>query len=99
MPVWKLSFDVYHLAVYLAATLMWFFLCLLLAFNARRLFHGQHAQLHWLVSGLAVFGSGCLLLLDVIFFFDRAGMLMALLLLGLGVPALAIWRVRLRLLR
>lgn len=35
MPVLKLSYDVYHLGVYLAAALMWLFLCLLLAFNSR----------------------------------------------------------------
>lgn len=99
MPVWKLSFDIYHLAFYLAAILFWLCLCLLFAFNSRLLFHARHGYLHWLVPGLAVFVSGSLLLLDVIFFFDRAGMLVALLLLGFGVPAAAIWSVRLRLLR
>lgn len=99
MPVLKLHFDIYHLAVYLAAILFWSCLCLLLAFNARLLFRRQDGYLHWLVPGLAVFVSGCLLLLDVTFFLDRAGMLLALLLLGIGVPALAIWSVRLRLSR
>lgn len=53
MPVLKLHFDIYHLAVYLAAILFWSCFCLLLA----------------------------------------------LLPLGVGVPALAIWSVRLRLSR
>lgn len=97
MPVLKLSYDVYHLGVYLAAALMWLFLCLLLAFNARLIFRQPRMLGHWGAPVLAVLVSLGLLLLDVLIFVDRSGMLLALLFAGFGAPALAIWGVRQRL--
>lgn len=49
--------------------------------------------------GLAVVLSSALLALDAIFLFDRTGMLLTLLLAGVGLPALAIWNLYLRLSR
>ncbi|WP_175651567.1 hypothetical protein [Pseudomonas sp. Marseille-P9899] len=97
MPVLKLSYDVYHLGVYLAAALMWLFLCLLLAFNSRLIFRQPRTVGQWGAPVLAVLVSFGLLLLDVLIFLDRSGMLLALLFAGFGAPALAIWCVRQRL--
>ncbi|WP_095157022.1 hypothetical protein [Pseudomonas sp. Irchel 3E13] len=93
MSVLKLSYDVYHLGVYLAAALMW----LLLAFNSRLIFRRPRTLGQWGVPALAVLVSLGLLLLDVLIFLDRSGMLLALLFAGFGAPALAIWCVRQRL--
>ncbi|MEE1920474.1 hypothetical protein V0R50_08480 [Pseudomonas sp. 148P] len=94
MPGLNLHFDIFHLAVYLLVALAWFGLCLLLAFNSKHLVRQRIRIGRWAVPVLGVLVSGGLLLLDVLVFLDRDGLLLVLLmLLGVGIPAWGIWRI------
>ena len=94
MPGFHFHFDIFHLAVYLVVALAWFCLCLLLAFHSKRLARQRLYLGGWGVPLSGVLLIGGLLLLDVLVFLDRDGLLLlALMLVGVGVAALGIWRI------
>lgn len=81
-----LGFDVYHLGLYLLIASLWLALCLVLAFNAHRLFPRWGVWSGALAPLLAISISAGLLVLDVIVFLDRSFTLGLLLLIGLLLP-------------
>lgn len=97
MSFWNLSFGVYHLGIYLAAALVWLFLCLFFGFNARRLFPRFGSLGLWTPPLLAVLISAGLLWLDALARFNRSGMALVLVIVGFALPLLGLWKIYLRL--
>lgn len=97
MPFKALTYDVYHLGLYMAAALAWTTLCVLVLLNARRRMPGvSNGSCVWTGAVGAVICLG-FLLADVLRLIDEEVVLFGLILVGVVVPSVTAGFLYLRL--
>ncbi|MFK0089487.1 hypothetical protein ACIQUS_19600 [Pseudomonas sp. NPDC090755] len=97
MPFRALTYDVFHLGLYMVAVLVWTTLCVMLLLRARRQAADASARGCLSVGAIGAFVCLGLLLADVLRLVDDGVVLFGLLVFGAIVPGMAMTALYVRL--